>query len=210
MVDIAKTIQPKSDQLNADDLITGPRTIKITGVALASGDQPIAINFEGDNGKPYKPCKTMRRMMALLWGSGGTLEGTVCIGRSMTLYRDPNVKWGGAPVGGIRISHMSNIKAEIVVSLAETKTVRKPHTVKPLNSSEQKQPEPEPAKAADPETVRAGENAAACGVAEYVKWRDALPEAERETIRPHNGEWSKKAKAVDAAKLATTSDDEIP
>ena len=36
MIDVSKTIEPKSDQMNADDLIVGSRTIKITGVKIGS------------------------------------------------------------------------------------------------------------------------------------------------------------------------------
>ena len=53
MGDMAPTIIPKSDQTNADDLISGPITIKITGVDIRGGqEQPISIHYEGDNGKP--------------------------------------------------------------------------------------------------------------------------------------------------------------
>ena len=41
-IDISKTIAPKSDQLNADDLIAGPKTITVTGVKLVAEDQPVA------------------------------------------------------------------------------------------------------------------------------------------------------------------------
>ena len=70
MTDLAKTIEPKSDQLNADDLIAGPRTIVITAVRANAGsaEQPVSISFEGDDGKPYKPCKSMRRVMVHVWG----------------------------------------------------------------------------------------------------------------------------------------------
>src|SRR3990167_5307316 len=51
MDDMASTIIPKSDQLNSDDLITGPITITITGVDIRSGqEQPISIHYEGDGG----------------------------------------------------------------------------------------------------------------------------------------------------------------
>ena len=60
MLDMTTTIEAKSDQLNADDLIGSPKTIKITTVKACAGDQPIAVNYEGDNGKPYKPNKAMR------------------------------------------------------------------------------------------------------------------------------------------------------
>lgn len=129
MTDLAKTILPKSDQLNADDLIGGvTKTIKVTGVNLIAGDQPIAIHYEGDNGKPYKPGKSMRRVLVNCWGP----DGNVYIGRSMTLYRDDKVVFGGVPVGGIRISHLSHIDKEMNMALTVTRTSRKPFVVKPL------------------------------------------------------------------------------
>ena len=50
----------------------------------------------------------------------------------MTLYRDEKVKFGGAEVGGIRISHMSAIDKPVTVALTVTKSVRRPYQVKPL------------------------------------------------------------------------------
>lgn len=130
MNDLSKTIAPKSDQLNADDLIGGPRTITITRVsAQQSSDlQPVSINFEGDDGKPYKPCKSMRRVMVQIWGS----DGNAYVGRSMTLYLDPKVKFGGIEVGGVRISHMTGITDKITMALTASKARRAPFTVQPL------------------------------------------------------------------------------
>lgn len=135
MSSLLGTIAPKSDQLNADDLIGGQsKTIKITGVKILGGDQPVALNYEGDEGKPYKPCKSMRRVLVNVWGS----DGNNYIGKSMTLYRDDRVKFGGAEVGGIRISHMSDISEPITMALTATRAIRKPFTVKPLEVSQQK------------------------------------------------------------------------
>lgn len=41
------TIQPKSDQLNADDLIAGPINITITSVRRGNAEQPVGIEWEG-------------------------------------------------------------------------------------------------------------------------------------------------------------------
>src|SRR5688572_15105315 len=105
MSDMSAVIIPKSDQLNADDLIAGPRTITITGVTIKAGEQPVSIHYEGDNGKPYKCCKSMARILVSAWGA----DSKQYVGRSVTLFRDPEVKWAGMAVGGIRISHMTNI-----------------------------------------------------------------------------------------------------
>lgn len=128
MTDLRTTIVAKSDQLNADDLIGGSITITVTKVSLLAGEQPIAINYASDNGKPYKPCKSMRRVLVGAWGS----DGSKYVGRSMTLYRDQDVMWGGEKVGGIRISHMSDIEGEVTLSLMASKKCKRPFTVRPL------------------------------------------------------------------------------
>lgn len=132
MTDLSATIAPKSDQLNADDMIAGPMTIRITKVTEgASKEQPIKIFFENDDGKPYLPCKSMRRLLVQIWGK----NGADYVGREMTLYRDPTVKFGGEAVGGIRISHMSNIDKPVTLALTVTRASRKPYTVEPLAPS---------------------------------------------------------------------------
>lgn len=110
MTDMMSAIAPRSDQLNSDDLVAGPRTIRITGVDIKAGEQPISVHFEGDNGKPWKPCKTTARLMVAAWGP----DASQYKGRSLTLYRDPSVKWAGLEVGGIRISHMSHIDNDMI------------------------------------------------------------------------------------------------
>lgn len=131
MTDMLKTIIPKSDQLNFDDLPNGvTKTVKITKVSIGAHEQPVAINYEGDGGKPYKPCKSMCRVLVGLWGA----DAKAYVGRSMTLYGDPKVKFGGLEVGGIRISHMSHIKEPVTMALTATKASRKPFTVRVLES----------------------------------------------------------------------------
>lgn len=133
MSTMTEAIIPRSDQLNSDDLIAGPITIKITEVTIRGGqEQPVSIHFEGDNGKPYKSCKSMNRVLVAAWGPDAKLYA----GRSMTLYRDPSVKWAGMEVGGIRISHLSDIEAPMTMALTATKGSRKPYTVHPLKVAE--------------------------------------------------------------------------
>jgi len=135
--DMTDTIIAKSDQLNADDLIGRELTIKITKATVKKGsDQPVILNYEGDNGKPYKPSKGMRRVMVLVWGD----ESQSYVGKSMTLYRDETVKWGGAAVGGIRISHMSHITVPQNMSVTVSRGVKSPHTVHPLKIQQTAKP----------------------------------------------------------------------
>lgn len=137
MTDMTPTIEAKSSQLNADDLMGGPRTVKITKVSAnaSSNEQPIAINYDGDNGKPFYPCKTVRRLLVSVWGN----EGSEYVGRRMTLFRDPDVLWGGLKVGGIRVSHMSDIDTKITIALTATRGNKKPYTVHPLAPDQTKE-----------------------------------------------------------------------
>ena len=126
--DLSRLVQPKSDQLNADDLLGGAITVTITAVSLTgSNEQPISMQIDGGY-KPYKPCKSMTRLMMFCWGK----DGNAYVGRRITLYNDPAVKWAGVEVGGIRISHMSDIDKDKSVSLTATRGKRKPYTVKRL------------------------------------------------------------------------------
>lgn len=141
MNDMRAVIVPKSDQINADDLLSGPMTITITAVTIRPGtEQPVSINFEGDGGKCYRPCKSMARVMVACWGP----DANQYKGRSMTLYCDPKVKWGGMEVGGIRISHMTHINGTQTMALTATKGSKKPFTVQPLR--EKAPPTSEPPK----------------------------------------------------------------
>ena len=129
-MDLAESISPRSDQLNADDLIAGPRTVTVTEVRKgASVEQPVDIvTAEFGPGRPFKPSKTVRRILVIAWGA----EASEYTGRRMRLYRDPTVRFGGAEVGGIRVSDLSHIDKPITVALTETRGKRAKHTVAPL------------------------------------------------------------------------------
>lgn len=129
-VDMSQFIAARSDQMNADDLMDNPRTITITKVTATpdSAEQPVSIHYEGDQGKSFKPCKTVRRIMVGVWGK----DASQYVGRSMTLYRDPAVAFGGMQVGGIRVSHMSHIDGEKTVALMVTRGRKAPFKVLPL------------------------------------------------------------------------------
>lgn len=138
IVDMSQFVEAKSDQLNADDLIGTTRTITVRRVTGNDGDQPVSIYYEGDNNKPFKPCKTMRRVLLGVWGR----NGSDYVGRSMTLYRDDKVTFGGLDVGGIRISHMSHIDKETVVVVMKTKGKKAGIKILPLKA----EPKADPAR----------------------------------------------------------------
>ena len=185
MIDMRRTVIPKSDQLNADDLIGQTKTIKVTKVSLLeAADQPIAIGFEDDNGKPYKPCKSMRRVMVNIWGP----DGNAYIGRAMTLYRDEKVMFGGVATGGIRISHMSHIDAPVTMALTVARANRKPFTVQPLST-------PAPTRA---------QNGVPADVIAVRELGDTAADAGMDALRKFWGGLSKSGKAAvgGAAQLA--------
>jgi hypothetical protein len=138
MNDMSQVIIPKSDQWNADDFIAGPATFTISEVRISTGsEQPVSIVLEGSD-KFYRPCKSMSRVLVQAWGP----DAKAYIGRSLTLYRDPTVKWAGMEIGGIRISHMSHIDGAKQMMLTATKGSRKPFKVLPLVMQQKRQAQP--------------------------------------------------------------------
>lgn len=145
-MDISDSILPRSDQLNAEDLLTGPRTVTVAEVRRGSAEQPVDIvTQEFGPGRPFKPSKTVRRILVAAWGA----EASKYIGRRMTLYRDPNVKFGGMDVGGIRVSHLSHIEKRLTLALTVTRGKRAPYVVDPL-------PEVEPMSTAEQQRQLSG------------------------------------------------------
>jgi hypothetical protein len=127
-MDITASTAPKSDQQNFDDYTNGPRTVTIAEVKAGSAEQPVEIHLVEYPGRPYKPSKSMRRVLIAAWGP----EASEYSGRRMTLYGDPTVKFGGVATGGIKISHLSDIDKQLSVSLTVTRGKRANHTVDPL------------------------------------------------------------------------------
>lgn len=134
---IRDTIAPKSDQLNADDLIAGPITVTITGWKRGStAEQPVSLIITGGH-KPYIPCKSMRRVLVAEWGD----KPKDWVGKSVTLYCDQAVMFGGVRVGGIRISHMSDMQqAKREHMLTTTRSKRAPFIVQRITEQSAAQP----------------------------------------------------------------------
>jgi hypothetical protein len=129
-MDMTKSIEPRSDQMNAEDLLSGPRTFTITDVREGgSAEQRVKVFLaEFPQNRPWLPNVTMCRLMVLGWGP----ESDVWHGKRVTLYRDPDVRFGKDQPGGIRISHMSGISRPLTANLTVTKGRRGPYRVEPL------------------------------------------------------------------------------
>ena len=127
-MDLTESIAPRSDQLNSDDLITGPVTVTITEVKAGNPEQPVEVHLQEFPGRPYKPSKSMRRVLVQAWGA----EASTYTGRRLTLFRNPEITFGRDKVGGIEVSHMSDLPKRLTVSLMVTRGKRKPFSVDPL------------------------------------------------------------------------------
>jgi hypothetical protein len=112
MADIRATLEAKSDQLNATDIMGIDLVIRIRAVTSSgSKEQPVAVYFDGDNNRPWKPSKGMRRVLAAGWG----WESDDWIGKCVKLHFDNSVKYAGKEVGGIRVKAMSHIDQRGIV-----------------------------------------------------------------------------------------------
>lgn len=200
--DMSKTIAAKSDQLNADDLIAGPITIEVTKVTIAAGEQPATIHYKGDNGKPYKPCLTMRRVIVGVWGK----DSAQYVGRQMTLYREAEVRFGGMDVGGIRISHMSHMDGKKTMALMVSKGKKKPVTISPLATTAPTQTQH------DVSSLKAAGVAAAQNGSDALKaWWGSIGGAAQKAIGGADtlAELKGVAATFDAAKSTVSDDDMI-
>ncbi|MDU2939998.1 MAG: hypothetical protein E7B59_12620 [Enterobacteriaceae bacterium] len=128
-MDLSRTIIPKSDQINFEDVQSQSITAAIKSVRAGNTEQPVFIDLEGYEGRPYKPSKSMRRVLIGGWGS----DGHSWVGRSLKLIGDPTVKFGGVAVGGIKIDAMSDVEADFSMMLSVSRGKRKEHRVKKLD-----------------------------------------------------------------------------
>lgn len=127
-VDMSETVKPKSDQINADDCICGPLTGEVVRVySTGNSDQPVAIQLTCHD-QPFKPCKGQRRVLIDVWG----VKGDEYVGKSLRLFRNPEVKYGGIQVGGLEISHVSGIDKPRVIAVTVSRGKKKPQIVEPL------------------------------------------------------------------------------
>jgi len=127
-MDLTDAIVPNSQQVNADDLAASPRTVTITNVERGTDEQKVFVHLAEYPGRTYRPSKSMTRVMVEVWGK----ESSTYAGRRLTIYRNPDITFGPNKVGGIEISHMSDIEKAKTVALTVTRGRKKNFTVQPL------------------------------------------------------------------------------
>jgi hypothetical protein len=126
-MDITDTLAPKSDQLDAVDLLGGPRTFTVASVTAGNAEQPVQVHL-AEFPRVWRPSKGMRRVLAACWGA----QASEWTGRRVTLYCDPDVTFGKDKVGGTRISHLSHIDGPKRIPMLVAKGRTGIVTVQPL------------------------------------------------------------------------------
>ena len=126
-MDITETLAPTSDQLDAVDLVGGPRIFTVTKVSKGNAEQPVQVHL-AEFPRVWRPGKSMRRVLAAAWGP----DASTWTGRKVELYCDPAVMFGGQAVGGTRIARMSHIDKALKVPLLVKRGKSAIFTVQPL------------------------------------------------------------------------------
>ena len=125
-------VKPRSDQWNADDFTGGPRTFTIAGVKHGTAEALYDIELVEGEGRVWRPPNGMLSVLIQLWGD----ESPVWVGRRVTLFKDPSVRFGKDVPGGIRISHMSDIGPKgASPSITVSRGQRRPYRVEPLTEA---------------------------------------------------------------------------
>ncbi|MBB5748576.1 hypothetical protein [Micrococcus sp. TA1] len=130
-MDISKTTQPDSSQVNAEDLLAGPVTVTVTDVTAGNAEQPVNIGLAEYPGRAYRPSKSMRRILVAGWGP----DASQYTGRRLTLVRNPDIRFGKDVVGGIEIAAMSHLEKPLAVALTVSRGKRRQFKVAPLQEA---------------------------------------------------------------------------
>jgi len=113
-VDITDALAPKSDQLDAVELVA-PRTFTIdTGSRLGNREGQAVVEVRlVDFPRVWRPSKGMLDAIVAVWGT----NAKEWAGNQITLYNDRDVTFGKDKVGGIRIAAMTGIDKPTTVQI---------------------------------------------------------------------------------------------
>lgn len=133
--DISETLAPKSDQIDAIDLMgKPPRVFTITKVDVRTkAEQPVSVHL-AEFPRVWRPNVTMRRVLGYCWGT----KSSAWVGRRVELFCDEAVKFGHDTTGGTRVSRLSHIEGPKSVPILLSKGRSGTYKVQPL-------PDPTPA-----------------------------------------------------------------
>ena len=131
MADIRAAIQPRSDQLNYEDFLSGPAVLTIERTEDyrdEKGHPRVAIHMVEYPGRPFKASKTNVKLLAIAWGE----DDTDWPGRRVQLSADPTVTYGGKAVGGICVTAVSHLPQRFTAKLSVARGKKKDFPVEPL------------------------------------------------------------------------------
>lgn len=193
-VNMSATISPKSDQINADDFLSGPKTFTIKRVAgnEANKEQPVNIFME-EIALPYRPSKSMRRVLVAVLGA----DASKYVGHKLTLFNNPEIRFGGVQCGGIQISHMTGLEKSTTLMLTSSRSKKAPFVVKPLVEASPKQSPQAPATT--PEQAQdAAREAAKLGRDSFQQWWKDNADL-RDAVKPIMSELQKMVEEKESA-----------
>lgn len=166
MPDVSEVLAPNSQQLDNIELRgKGPQvfTVARVDVRTPGTDQPLIVHLV-EFPRPWKPGKTMGRVLAHCWGR----ESDNWPGKQVELYADESIKFGNETPGGTRISRVSHIDKPQQVPVLLSQGRPGFYKVEPL---------PESAQQPTPVEPTAEEIAACTDKAELQgMWRRSSPE----------------------------------
>lgn len=126
-MNIEDTLAPNGDQLNAIELIAGPRIFTVERVSKGNAEQPVNVHL-AEFPRPWRPGKSMRRVLAACWG----VDASEWVGRRVELFCDTEVVFGGKAVGGTRVKRLSHIDKAQKIPLLVTRGKSAIYVVDPL------------------------------------------------------------------------------
>lgn len=144
---LQQALAPRSDQLNGDDLIVSNMTIVISKVTINLGsEQKIIINYQNDNGKPWKPSKGMGRVLTEILGG----DPDQWIGQTVELFRNKEIRFGKEKCGGIQIAGMSAVRNVTTLLITTAKGKKSSITIQPIAAAGNQAQQRVPAQQAAP------------------------------------------------------------
>ena len=128
MANVSEAMQANSNQLNAADIMGVEPIITVQSVNLTNeaGKKTVWVHYHGGEGRPWRVSTGMVRILSAGWGP----ESDNWIGKSVKIFNEPTVRFGGKEVGGVQIRAMSDIPERgIKATLSINRTKRVPFPV---------------------------------------------------------------------------------